>query len=402
MLLESFISDQNLTEDRNEIWNDFVAVFIKDKDHIGRYPHRMLDQRFDYANARRPEHGDLLRSHLFPGRSQQTSGAGPLRQFGQKQVRLYQIAYSEETWGSVPKSLLPLDNRANERADWAEYWPIRRFLQSENLDENTLYGFLSPRFSQKMQCEPEDILEFLTTLPDHVEVASFSPFFDLQTVFLSVFEQGEYCHPGLMDLSQKVVSELMPGVDTRTLLNTGTSAIYCNFFAAKPSFWKKWLALCERVFAMAESPDHPCAPALNRGYWHRDSTMPAKVFIIERMASLLLATSDGIKYARFQRSTITNFFAWLPPALLVTLDTLKTQSMDGQPLLLNAYRNIQREILGSSSCVATRRMFLAENSTDDTGHISSRGYEHWADPDQPIAPKPESLGLRWVLKQIFS
>ena len=156
VLLESFVTDQDFSDYSEEIWNDFVAVFAKGTSPAASYPRAMSDQREDYANARRSGSPDLQRANRFPGRSpeevlrwkrSQTHGSG--------KVHLYQIAYSVDTWNAVPSGMLPLDNRANERPDWAEYWPIRRFLQNEALDENAYYGFLSPRFSEKMLDSPE-------------------------------------------------------------------------------------------------------------------------------------------------------------------------------------------------------------------------------------------------------
>ena len=56
-------------------------------------------------------------------------------------VHLYHIAYSEKTLAEVPPGYLILDNVNSPRNDWREYWPIRRFLIDEDLDENAFYGF---------------------------------------------------------------------------------------------------------------------------------------------------------------------------------------------------------------------------------------------------------------------
>ena len=55
--------------------------------------------------------------------------------------RLYQIAYDERSREAVQASgFLMLDNMAGERRDWYEYWPIRRFLATESLDDDTWYA----------------------------------------------------------------------------------------------------------------------------------------------------------------------------------------------------------------------------------------------------------------------
>ncbi len=46
ILLESFIGNQN-----SDIWNDFVAVFLKSQAHLKNFPTRMLDQFEHYSNG---------------------------------------------------------------------------------------------------------------------------------------------------------------------------------------------------------------------------------------------------------------------------------------------------------------------------------------------------------------
>jgi hypothetical protein len=103
----------------------------------------------------------------------------------------YQICYSEETIQSVPSGFLILDNVQNERPDWRELWPIRNFLSTNTLAEDTLYGFLSPRFSEKTGLTFEAIRSFIESNYSNHDVVSFSPFWDLMCLFKNVFEQVE-------------------------------------------------------------------------------------------------------------------------------------------------------------------------------------------------------------------
>jgi SAM-dependent methyltransferase len=47
VLLESFTGNQGMHG-----WNDFVAVFLKDRAHLDRFPHRILSRISDYTNGR--------------------------------------------------------------------------------------------------------------------------------------------------------------------------------------------------------------------------------------------------------------------------------------------------------------------------------------------------------------
>jgi SAM-dependent methyltransferase len=46
-LLESYVSWQ-----KDDVWNDFVAVFVKDEQHVGNYPARIVDANADFYNGR--------------------------------------------------------------------------------------------------------------------------------------------------------------------------------------------------------------------------------------------------------------------------------------------------------------------------------------------------------------
>lgn len=402
-LLESFISDEDPSENPEEIWNDFVAVFAKGPNGEAAHSLRLADLRDDYANRRWPGKQELLRANRFPGRTHaEVQRWQRSLQTSQRRVFLYQIAYSEETWNSVPKGMLPLDNRANPRPDWAEYWPIRHFLQQEALDDDAFYGFLSPRFSEKTFFPPEALIDFVASVADDVDVAAFSPYFDLRALFRNVFEHGEYSHPGFLDLSKAVAAEIMPDVNLASVINTSMTGIFCNYFAAKPRFWRRWLSTCEKIFAMAESRDHPNFSELNRGYYHSSSTMPAKVFVIERIASLLLATSSEFKVAKFEKSTMTSTYCEFPDSLFRTLDTLKSQSLQGHSMLMNAFNHIQGDILSGDVVSRERKRLITENLSLGLGHRPSQGYENWCGVVSAApSASPQSPGLGWLIRWIF-
>lgn len=326
------------------------------------------------------------------------------RQTNAKRFFLYQISYSNETWNTVPEGALPLDNRANERPDWAEYWPIHRFLRNETLDDNAFYGFISPRFEEKMLCSTANVIDFVSTVADDIDVAAFSPYIDLRALFLNIFEQGEFSHPGHMDLCCKVFKEIMPGVNIRTLVNTTNNAIFCNFFAAKPRFWRRWLAVCEQVFAMAESSDHRYSAALNRSFAHR-GTAQAKVFVIERIASLILAASTDFRVAVFNETTVSNPFRDISrdvvdnlTALKETLVARKSENARERAKLLKDFYKIQRETLSSEAALAERSRLISESLELGIVHAPSKGYEHWKCAPPGMLYSQRQIGIGRLLQ----
>jgi len=240
-------------------------------------------------------------------------------------VCAYQIFYDAETFAHRDPGFEVLDNMSNRRPDWREYWPIRNFLlTNENLEEDAYYGFLSPKFREKTGLSAQDVYDFLERGSPSVDVFSFSPFFDQAAMFENIFEQGEIHHPGLIKSSMDFMSAL--GLDASLVSRIGHSrnTIYCNYFFAKPDFWRHWLKINEVLFAHCEVNTTAWARSFNEGTKHASGSCPLKVFLVERVASLLLATGDyhcmAYKPADLPR---TNSKAGMLGEELVIADALK-------------------------------------------------------------------------------
>jgi len=107
-------------------------------------------------------------------------------------IQIYQICYSEETLAKIPEGFLALDNSDNIRPDWREYWPIRNFLLNNTLSDDVLYGFLSPKFTDKTLLDYQGIQEFINVKYKNEDIVTFSPFWDLCSIFKNIFEQGDF------------------------------------------------------------------------------------------------------------------------------------------------------------------------------------------------------------------
>ena len=123
-----------------------------------------------------------------------------------KQHCIYQIYYDDATRSGLDPLFIPLDKRKNERPDWREYWPIRRFLLNNPLDDNTYYGFFSPKFQAKTGLSGSTVVDFIEA--HDAEVYFFSPFVEQQAFFINIFEHGDANHAGLMDAMQQFVSSV--------------------------------------------------------------------------------------------------------------------------------------------------------------------------------------------------
>lgn len=207
-------------------------------------------------------------------------------------VHLYHIAYSAQTLATLEPGYQLLDNLANERPDWFEYWPIRRFLlqalEQGSLDEQAWYGFFSPKFSSKVGLSHAQVCDFVRTHAARADVCLFSPQPDMGAFFLNVFEQGETFDPGLMDASQQFLAHAGRPCALASLVMDSRQTVFSNYFVARPAFWREWLTLCEQLFAVCEGPDTPLRAPLVQPTNYPGAAQ-RKVFVLERLVSFLLA-----------------------------------------------------------------------------------------------------------------
>jgi hypothetical protein len=200
-----------------------------------------------------------------------------------KKIKIHQICYSSETLNKIPDRFLTLDNLSNNRPDWREYWPIRNFLLENQLDDDSLYGFFSPKFSHKTGLNFNDIEKFIDEKYTNEDVVMFSPYWDLLSLFKNTFEQGEVFHPGLILETQNFVNHINFDIDISNHISHSRNTVFCNYFLATPSFWKEWLVLGEKLFDYAENKKYGISELTTYG----KERVPMKVFVMERIVNLI-------------------------------------------------------------------------------------------------------------------
>jgi hypothetical protein len=261
-------------------------------------------------------------------------------------VKLYQIVYSQETLAGVPAGYLPLNNLDSKRNDWREYWPIRNFLLEQPLSDDSYYGFFSPRFAEKTGLSYAQVVAIVSGAPDDTDVVTFSPQPDMGAFFLNIFEQNEVFDPGFLPASEAFLSSIGIEVALRPLIMDSRHIVFSNYFVARPAFWRVWLDLNEKLFAICEGEPS----ALRESLLHATNYTGAvqrKVFLMERLASLLFVMNPAWKV----RSYNTFACAWSASKLgfnkqdAVISDALKIAMREqGFPQYLNAFAAIRDKL----------------------------------------------------------
>ncbi len=260
-----------------------------DRAQVAAYKQRLVDSR---------DTSPLYNTSLFAKRF----GAAILQGVSQMQAQatrgansstpvvIHQIYYNDETRQKVMPGFTPLDNSANLRPDWFEFWVILNYLRTHTLQDNTWYGFFSPRFTDKTGLSPQAVMHTIEQAPSNTDVVLFSPGWDQICYFLNPWEQGEAWHPGITSLTQLFLDQHTGYKNIHQLVTDSNSTVFSNYFVAKKKFWADWQNLAEAFFAYVEQQNPQSAVAGETSYGVASNRYPMKTFIQERFAALLLAT----------------------------------------------------------------------------------------------------------------
>jgi len=115
-LLESFVGTQKL-----DLWNDFVAVFIKDKTYHTKYKNRMLHNISEYTNA-----------HLF--------GNEKILNFTESSFDQIKVSQQVNKIKDLEKKIMNLEE-LNKRES-LKFWELKKLHEN---NETLIYEFLSSK-----------------------------------------------------------------------------------------------------------------------------------------------------------------------------------------------------------------------------------------------------------------
>jgi hypothetical protein len=238
-------------------------------------------------------------------------------------VHIFQIYYSTATRDILDPGFIPLDNSKNERPDWREYWPIRNHFLEHTMVAGDYYGFLSPAFKAKTGLSSATVFDFVAAQGGGPDAVLFSPYYDQIAFFLNQWEQGALTHRSAAVFEQSLAL-IAPEFFMYDTASSARNSVFCNYFVAKSAFWSEWFERCERLFHCAERADSDLGRALADAVDYKSEKTPTKVFIIERVASAMLA---GPRWSATAYNPMLLPFSHSPVSSLgdelVALDALK-------------------------------------------------------------------------------
>lgn len=282
--------------------------------------------------------------------------------------QIFQICYAPEIRPRLDAGFQITGDESNPRPEWFEYWHIRNFLKSEILDENTFYGFLSPKFKEKTNLGSEQVYRFIESHSDS-DVILFSPYLDQSALFLNIIEQAWFAHPELKAIFSEICKRYFKNIDHETLVTTTEDTVFCNYFVAKPDFWARWFEICESIYDLVEGGRDPLGIQISGRTRYKTNLTPMRTFVVERIATLLLCTENhwkAVAHPSF-RCSVGKMPAAQQTAALLALDALKRVFvLSNNSEYLYAYFKSRQILLNGDR--------VGENATPQTLDSASHSY----------------------------
>ncbi len=285
--------------------------------------------------------------------------------------KIFQIYYNDETRGILDPAFIPLDNTENKRPDWFEFWVIRHFLKSNHLEQDTFYGFLSPNFIKKTGLNGADVKKIIREAPSNTDVILLSSFTHDLAIHKNPFLQGDIVQPGLLNASQHFFDRVGVNVNLKSMVTSISNSVFSNYIVAKSAFWFQWLKLADQFYDFVENDKFDKKYDLKALVPYANRSEQVKVFVQERLATIVLQNKFEIYIPEKIRSF--QMYDFNSRNLLIYLDRLKNSYINtGNEHFIDEYEDIIKRIFAAN--IENVKSNIKRNSLCPCG--SGKKYKH--------------------------
>ena len=201
-------------------------------------------------------------------------------------MKIFQAYYRPDQVAHLDKEFTPFDNTANPVVNLHEYYIYTRLYQEATLLDEDLWGHFSWQWKRKLSGVPAGmIIDHINTNPGY-DVYTFHPF-PLETVaYWNVWEQGQWCHPHLVELGERILEDMQ--VDPNCMyVPMGTRDYLCvNYFVGNRDFWEGLMSWLHQFVDVCGRLPEKYLDLLNQSAGYGDNlSLDYRGFLCERMIS---------------------------------------------------------------------------------------------------------------------
>lgn len=210
---------------------------------------------------------------------------------------IYQIYFSAQQLPLLEKEFIPYDNSESLHPEQREYAVFKKKFEEEFHKKSKLTGMLSWKFREKAGITGAQFIQFIEQNPGY-DVYYINPF-PHEHKFLSVWEQAEHCHPGIIELAQFIFNHVNDSIRLKDIRNVSINAAYCNFWVGTENFWEAYMAFTLPIYHYML---HDAPMEIKNKLFTKADKMTDSVFfpfIMERLFSTFLCQNNTIKALKY-------------------------------------------------------------------------------------------------------
>jgi hypothetical protein len=212
-------------------------------------------------------------------------------------TKLYKICYEQSQLSSLGAGFDLWDNLSNDQPQLREY-PIFECAYNSNLTKNLDYfGLVSPKFEKKSNITGGQFLDWVkaSQQTNLCDVYFINPVPIVEAIFPGTIQHGENCHPGLLSLLQRNITEASK-IDLGSLYMDCNTFSLCNFFVGNHKFWGKYIKFVNNFLESVNNNPKDIEMLYQKSAnYGPNKVLPYYTFAVERLFSIFLSLERGRK-----------------------------------------------------------------------------------------------------------
>ncbi|MBS0617601.1 MAG: hypothetical protein JSR44_05395 [Spirochaetes bacterium] len=215
--------------------------------------------------------------------------------------RIHQIYYLPAQLPLIDPAFTAYDNTANANREFAEYHIFEKEFNAGRVAADALTGYVSWKFCAKTRLAGAEFVRFIAANPGY-DVYFVNPFPLQVKFFKNLWLQGEFYHPGILQLAQGIIRRAGYDIDLAMEIHSRDTALYCNYWVGTQAFWNRYMEFTRPIVEMLRSGLSYAEKTRLHSIADRDNDFSFVAFIIERLFTTLINYDKSIRTLAYEHS----------------------------------------------------------------------------------------------------
>lgn len=203
-------------------------------------------------------------------------------------MKVYQIWYDQNSKSKLSNQFIPFNNSVPTKPNEFEYGVMRQLYVNEDVWKNNKHlGVVSWKFEMKTQVNPHKFIQWCNN--NKADVYHVNPFPFMAKQFQNVWKQGEFYHPGIIDLATDLFKRSNIDTELLTLDHPSKVCCFCNYWVANKKFWDLYMSYTESLYETIYNSEKEILDKMFHIKADQNIESGMFSFIFERMFSTVLA-----------------------------------------------------------------------------------------------------------------